>query len=400
MNLAINLRNGKTALLWILTRAALRSRGRTANPVRNIPLCGSNVPCQSLGMNADSCHRREFLSATLALTGAALVPGLTRAAESTRKITVGFLGISHSHFKEKHRLLANTDGWNLVGLCEEDASVRAQGPAGAQWLSAEELFAKAEVVVIESAVQHHARDAKRALLAGKHVHVEKPPADSMEGFRELMNLAAKNKRLLQVGYMWRYHPGLNAVMDAARQGWLGDVYLVRATMNTSVGPEQRHEWAKFRGGAMFELGSHLIDLVVRLLGKPISVMPRLKHSSTMTDRLADNTVAVFEYPRALAIITSSTLQPNAGPQRFFEVLGTNGTAKVQPIEQPSLTIELAKAAGPYAAGKQEVKLPAYRRYEDEFVALGTAIREGTVLVFSTEEELNVQETLMRACEMT
>ena len=351
-------------------------------------------------MNPNSCHRREFLSTTLALTGVALAPSLTIAAASTRQISVGFLGTGHSHFKEKHRLMANTDGWNFVGLCEEDDSVRAKGPSGAPWLSAEELFAKAEVVIVESAVQNHARDAKRALLAGKHVHVEKPPADSMEGFRELMNLAAQRKRLLQVGYMWRYNPGINAVMEAARQGWLGDVYLVRATMNTSVGPEQRREWARFRGGVMFELGSHLIDLLVRLLGKPIKVTPHLKHSSTTNDRLADNTVAVFEYPRALGIITSSPLQPNAGPQRFFEVLGTNGTAKVQPIEQPALTIELAKAAGPYVAGRQEVKLPAYRRYEDEFAALGTAIREGKALAFSAEEELNVQETLMRACEMT
>ncbi len=108
----------------------------------------------------------------------------------------------------------------------------------------------------------------------------------------------------------------------------------------------------------------------------------------MRDALADNTVAVFEYPRALGIITSAPLQPGAGPQRFFEILRTNGTARVQPLEPPSFTVELAKAAGPYAAGRRS-KLPAYRRYVDEFAELAAAIREGKALPVSPAEELTV-----------
>jgi predicted dehydrogenase len=345
------------------------------------------------------CNRREFLGATLALAATGLAPNRPPAAYAPRKITVGFLGTLYSHFRDKHKLISESDDWQLVGLCEEDAAVRAQGPDGARWLSAEQLFAEAEVVVVESAVKDHARDAKRALLANRHVHVEKPPADTLEGFRELIRLAGERKRLLQIGYMWRYNPGINAVLEAARQDWLGDVYLVRGTMNTQVGPEQRREWARFRGGAMFEQGCHLIDPLVRLLGKPIKVTSQLKHSAAVADQLADNTVAVFEFPRALGIITSAPLQPYAGPHRFFEVLGTNGIARVQPLEPPALTVELAKAAGPYAAGKQEVKLPPYRRYVGEFDALAGALREGKPLPVAAEEELNVQEALMRACEM-
>jgi predicted dehydrogenase len=348
---------------------------------------------------APQLPRRQFLAAGLAVTGLALGAKRMGAAESPRKLAVGFLGTAHSHFREKHKVVLESPDWRLVGLCEDDETIRAKGPLGARWLSPEPLFAEAEVIVVESAVQHHARDAKRALLAGKHVHVEKPPADSLDGFRELLQLAAAKQRLLQVGYMWRYHPGLNAALEAARNGWLGDVYLVRATMNTQAGAEQRREWARFRGGAMFEQGCHLIDPLVRLLGRPLKVSPHLKHSAAADDALVDNTVAVFEFPRTLGIVTSAPLQPNAGPQRFFEVLGTNGTARVQPLEPPALVIDLAKAAGPYTAGKQEVKLPAYRRYVDEFAALAAAIRAGQKLPFSAEEELLVQEALLRACEM-
>ncbi len=319
------------------------------------------------------------------------------AAGAPGKLKMGFLGTGHAHFREKHKVIAESG--ELIGLCEEDAVVRAKGPADARWMSAEQLFAEADVVVVESPVKDHARDAKRALLAGKHVHLEKPPADTLPAFRELLQLAADRKRLLQVGYMWRSHPGINAALEAARRGWLGEVYLVRATMNTQASPGQRRDWARFRGGAMFELGCHLIDAVVRLLGKPLRITPHLQHAAMLDDELTDNTVAVFEYPRALAIVTSAPLQPNAGPQRFFEVLGTNGTARVQPLEPPALTFDLAKDAGPYAAGKQDVKLPAYRRYVDEFIALTAAIREGRALPVSAEMELDVQESLLRACEM-
>lgn len=342
--------------------------------------------------------RRRFFSG-LAVAGISVWARASRGAEASRKMNIGFLGISHSHFREKHKVVLESADWKLVGLCEGDEAIRAKGPAGSRWLDAEQLFAEAEVVVVESSVQNHARDAKRALLAGKHVHVEKPPADSLDGFRELLQLAADKKRLLQIGYMWRYNPGINAALEAARQGWLGEVYLVRATINTQVGAEQRREWVRFRGGAMFELGCHLIDPLVRLLGRPLKVTPHLKQFAAVDDGLADNTVAVFEFSRAMGIITSAPLQPNAGPQRFFEILGTNGTARVQPLEQPVFAIELAKAAGPYTAGKQEVKLPAYRRYVDEFVELAAAIRNGRALPFSTEVELNVQEALLWACDM-
>ncbi len=350
-------------------------------------------------MKHHSCSRREFLAAALTIAGAASMPSRAFAAEGSVRIPVGFLGTGYSHFREKHKVITESPIWNLVGLCEEDESVRAKGPAEAHWLSAKELFAAAEIVIVESAVAHHARDAKRALLAGRRVHVEKPPADSLQGFADLLAIAAERKRLLQVGYMWRYNPGINAALDAARKGWLGDVYLVRATMNTQAGPDQRREWARFRGGAMFDQGCHLIDPLIRLLGKPTKVTPYLKHTAATDDLLADNTVAVFEFPRALGIITSAPLQPNAGPQRFFEILGTNGTAKVQPLEQPALSIDLAKAAGPYPTGRHDVKLPVYRRYVDEFDELASAIREQKALPYSIEVEMNVQEALMRACEM-
>jgi predicted dehydrogenase len=97
---------------------------------------------------------------------------------------------------------------------------------------------------------------------------------------------------------------------------------------------------------MFELGSHLVDAVVRLLGKPNAVTPFARHHGKFEDSLKDNNVAVLEYERAAAVLINTALQIGATPQRSFEVLGTNGTAALQPLEPSALTIELAKPAGP------------------------------------------------------
>src|SRR5688572_24957373 len=109
--------------------------------------------------SATSISRREFVAACAA--GAILSDGISmvRAAESTPRLKVGFLGTGHSHFKDKYLLLRDSPGWELVGLCEENEAVRAKGPPGARWLSAAELFAAVDVVVVESAVQQHASDA-------------------------------------------------------------------------------------------------------------------------------------------------------------------------------------------------------------------------------------------------
>jgi len=345
-------------------------------------------------MNRAHTSRRRFLASTAAAT---LALSIAPSAEPTRRLKAGFLGTAHSHFTEKFRIISTSAGWDLVGVCERDANLRARGPDNARWISETELLEKCEVVIVESPVADHAADARLALDAGRHVHVEKPPADSVAGLRDVLHLAANKKRLLQVGYMWRHHPGIQAVLEASRQGWLGDVYLVRAGINTTARPEQRAEWARFPGGMMFELGCHLLDPMIRLLGRPNKVTPTLQRTSPAADSLADNCLAVLEFSKALGVVSSAALQPNAHSQRFFEILGTNGTAKVQPLEPAVLTIDLAQPAGPYVKGRQEIKLPEYRRYLNEFEVLLRAIRSGEPLEVTAETELNVHEALMMAC---
>lgn len=348
-------------------------------------------------------HRRSFLCRTVLASTAVALPVFPNAAAPSaeavaRRPKVGFLGVAYSHAAEKIRLLRESKDFEFVGIwAESEALAGRYRDQGVRIRGRDEILKDSEVVVVESAVSTHASLALEALEAGCHVHLEKPPAETLPDFERVLGAARTRNRRLQVGYMWRHHPGLNAVFDAVRAGWLGEVFLVRATINNTLEKARRAEWAEFKGGVLFELGSHMVDAVVRLLGRPNRVSPVLKTHGSSTDTLADNNVVVFEYPKTTAVITSSTLQPNAGAYRAFEVFGTQGTAVVRPMEPPAVELELTEAAGPYRRGRQTLSLPAYRRYEGEFAELVRSLREGLPLPVSLDLERDVQETLLKAC---
>jgi len=336
-------------------------------------------------------NRRTF---ALALGAAALgAPGLRAGA---RRFKVGVLGAGHSHAAPKIKLLGAHPRFELIGVAEDSAAVR-KSYAGLNWISREEVLARSEVVFIESEVRDHAHDALAALRAGRHVHVEKPPSAQWNEVKEMIELARKEKLLFQTGYMWRYNPGMTAIFAAVRGGWLGEVYQVRAMMNNQLPRDRRAEWGEFKGGAFFEQASHLVDAVVRLLGQPLKATPILQ--SREQDSLVCNNAAVLEYPKALAIITNATHQPNAGAHRMFEVLGTNGTMTLRPIEPPVLEVDFAKPAGPYQAGQQSIPMPKYERYAGDIDDLAAALAGEKPLAASLDDELLVQEWVLRASGM-
>lgn len=311
-------------------------------------------------------------------------------------IGIGFLGTSHSHGQGKVETVLANPAFQLIGVTEPTPKHKDVPVLTRQALLQHPGI---QVIAVESAVRDHARDGLAVLEAGKHLHLEKAPADNFRDFEKIVALARRKNLLLQVGYMWRYHPGINLALDAARQGWLGQVYLVRACIGNSLAADRRPEWAEFKGGNMFELGGHILDPVVRLLGRPRRVTPFLNKHGKFDDTLADNTAAVLEFDGAMAILHGSNLQPNSSKYRAFEIHGTNGAIVINPIEPPAVTVDLAKAAGPYKAGSQQVPMPPYKRYVDDFVELAAAIRGEARLRVSYDEDLLVQEILLRASGM-
>lgn len=343
--------------------------------------------------------RRSFL---ILAAGAVGAPGRGFPSPQKNPVSIGWLGASHSHAASKLEVLRSSPDWRLVGICERDPKLQeALRKQGIAILSRDELLRHPEiqVIAVESPVRGHAADGLAVLEAGKHLHLEKAPAGNMAAFQQIVGLARKKGLLLQVGYMWRYHHAIARALEAARQGWLGPVYLVKATISNQLAVNRRSDWGEFAGGIMFELGGHVIDPMVRLMGRPRKVTPFLRKDGAFDDTLKDNTVAVLEWEKAIGIVQGAALQPGSSRYRALEIHGTNGGAIVNPIEPPALTIDLQKAAGPYSVGIQKVEVPKYRRFVDDFAELAAAVRGESKLRTTYDEDLMVHETLLRCSGM-
>jgi predicted dehydrogenase len=266
-------------------------------------------------------------------------------------------------------------------------------------MSEEELLRDPSInmIVVECRAWEALPWGKQVIDAGKHLHLEKPPGNDWNAFKQLMNEARDNKLLVQAGYLWRWHEGVMAAIDAAKKGWLGEVFMVRGTMNSDRDAEQRATEAHYKGGGLFELSGHVIDRVIEVLGRPRAVKSWLRHDTSVPDKLADNNLAVFEYDKALAVITQSAKMSGSGDHRSFEILGTDGSFVLNPESNPPrMQVNMRKPQGPYKAGWQNITLPPQPRFVGDFKELARAIKSGQPLKHSYDHELLLQETLLRA----
>lgn len=355
-----------------------------------------------------SLPRRDFLgsAAYAALAAAALPDGRLSAVEEPNanapRIKIGQIGVGHAH-ASKLSVYRKSPAYEIVGICEPDAQLRkrAEGQAvyrDLPWMTTEQLLnvPGLQGVLIETQVRDLLSTAELCIAAGKHIHLDKPAGDSLPHFRRILDAAQKQKLLVQLGYMFRYNPGVLLLHELLKQGWLGDVFEVHTVMSKVVPAGQRKALAEFPGGIMFELGCHVIDLVVGILGKPSSVAS-FPQQAVAGDGLKDNMLAVFTYPKALASVKSSAIEVDGGARRHLVVCGTGGTLHIQPLDNPSARLTLSEAHGDYKRGLQEIKLPQYERYVADAADMARILRGEKPSDFSYEHDFIVQETLLQAC---
>jgi predicted dehydrogenase len=321
------------------------------------------------------------------------------------RIKIGQIGVGHAH-ASKLAVYRKSADYEVVGIVEPDADLRKRAELqdafrGLPWMSQDRLLGTPglQAVLVETRVGALLRTAEACVAEGKHVHIDKPAGESLPHFRKILDNAARQKLLVQMGYMYRYNPAVVRLRDFLARGWLGEVFEVHAVMSKVVGPGERRRLAAFRGGILFELGCHVLDLVVGLLGKPSAVTPFAQHVSRLDDRLMDNMLAVLSYPRATATVKSSAVEVEGFERRHLVVCGTEGTFHIQPLDNPAGRIALSRARGKHRKGIQDIHFPRYVRYVDDAADMARIIRGEKPADFSYQHDLAVQEALMKACAL-
>jgi predicted dehydrogenase len=362
-----------------------------------------------------SFSRREFASQSLSgltpfLAGAflpSLMPSPTLGHAQTR-IRVGQIGTKHGHASGKHEAVTKlSDHFELIGVVEEDQAQRERVQKTAvfqscTWMTVDQLLSQPglQLVLIETEIDQLLNMAEKCLRAGMHVHLDKPAGTSMEQFQRVAKLASDSKRIMQLGYMFRSNTAFQFLFNAVKQGWLGEVFEIHGVISKKLSNSDRADPTRYRGGSMFELGCHLIDAVVTILGKPQSISPFNTKTIPDVDQLNDNCLVVFRYPKATASIRSSMVEVDGGRRRQFVVCGTKGTIEILPLEPPQLTLTLDQAIGGFRKGTQTVELTKMTgRYDGDLLSLASAIRGESEYPYSVQHDLTVQECVLKASEM-
>lgn len=343
--------------------------------------------------------RRTFVAGSV-MTASAV---FARAEDPARpKIKIGQIGVGHAH-ASKLAVYRESNDYEVVGIVESDAELRqwAESQPAFQdlpWLTREQLLALpgVQAVLVETHVSDLLDAAEACISAGKHVHLDKPAGESFSRYRRLLETAARQKLLVQMGYMYRYNPGVILLRQALKMGWLGDVFEVAAVMSKVVPPVERRKLAAYPGGIMFELGCHVIDLVVGVLGKPDRVTAFPRHTSAIDDGLPDNMLAVLEYPHATASVRSSALEVDGFSRRHLTVCGNEGTFHIQPLDDPAVRATFSVPHADYRAGYQDIRLPKFKRYIADAADMAAIVRGEKAPDFSYKHDLAVQETVLRA----
>jgi predicted dehydrogenase len=347
-------------------------------------------------------QRRDFLK----YAGTAALAAAPAVADAPKpRIKVGQIGVGHAH-ATKLAVYRRAPDYEVVGVVEPDEGLRKRAgglPAfrDLPWLTREQLLNTPglQAVLVETRVADLLDNAEACVTAGKHVHIDKPPGDSLPKLRGILEAATKQKLLVQMGYMYRYNPGVLLLRDFLKKGWLGEPFEVHAVMGKVVDAPERRELAKFPGGIMFELGCHVLDVVLSILGKPTTVSGHVRHVSKLDDKLADHMLGVFEFPKALGTVTASAVEVDGFARRHLVVCGTEGTVHIQPLDNPAARVAFSKSRGEYKAGYQDVKLPKYERYVADAADMAKVIRGEKPSDFPPEHDLAVQEALLKACGM-
>jgi predicted dehydrogenase len=162
----------------------------------------------------------------------------------------------------------------LRWLCEVSqdllAEASARYPQAQTTTSFEEMLADPELdaVVIATPVVTHYELSKQALLAGKHVFVEKPQAQSSAEAEELVSLAEQSGLVLMPGYLLLYHPALAMLKQLVDDGELGEVLYVYGNRQ-NLGKIRRDE------NALWSIGAQDLSMILHLVGEePVEAWAR------------------------------------------------------------------------------------------------------------------------------
>ena len=240
-----------------------------------------------------------------------------------RSLRIGVAGLGYWG-PNLARNFAALPGCELTWCCDPSEAARArEAPKfpGARFTDRfEDLLADPELdaVVLATPVPSHAELAVRVLESGKHCFVEKPLAQSVAGAERAVAAAEASGRVLMVGHLLEYHPGIRKLKELTDSGELGERIFYIYGNRLNLGKLRADE------NALWSLGAHDVSVVLHLAGEEPS--EAIAHGeSYVREGVQDVVFCFLRFPSGLsAHLHLSWLDPHK--ERRFTVVGSGRMA--------------------------------------------------------------------------
>ena len=159
-----------------------------------------------------------------------------------------------------------------------------------------------DAVVIATPVEKHFLLAKEALLANKHVFIEKPMTTNLHEAEELISLAKKNKKIIFIGHILHYHPAIAQIKKMLGEGDLGRLQYIYSN-RLNLGKIRREE------NILWSFAPHDISVILSLVGEePVEI--KAFGTNILHPSIADTTMTHLRFPSGIsAHIYVSWLHP-------------------------------------------------------------------------------------------
>ena len=326
-----------------------------------------------------------------------------------KKIKVAQIGTSvNSHGVQIWRsLLKQSDVFDVVGYAFPE-NEREKFPSkmkyfdGYREMTVEEILSDPEIeaVVVETEEIYLTKYALMVAKAGKHLHMEKPGGCEIADFEELVSVLREKKLIFSTGYMYRFNPKIREALQRIKSGELGRIYSVEAHMSCAHTSDIREWLSTFRGGMMFFLGCHLIDLIYQIQGEPDEVIPL--NCSTGIDGIhtEDYGMAVFKYRNGVSFAKTCDTERGGFLRRQLVICGEKGTIEIKPLEvlvdngQYTVSNECFDSGWfkPWVTTESEV----HNRYDGMMYNFAELIN-GKENPYTYDYELGLYRLVLRAC---
>jgi 1,5-anhydro-D-fructose reductase (1,5-anhydro-D-mannitol-forming) len=269
----------------------------------------------------------------------------------------------------------------LWGVVSRDPA-KAARYAARVWTSLEEALRDPaiEAVYVATPVFLHAPLAIAALRAGRHVLCEKPTAMNYAEALEMVRTGREAGRLFGVAYYRRMYPKLHRARELLAAGAIGRPVLAEINCHGWLPAQDgARSWLldprQAGGGPLYDIGSHRIDVLNFLFGKPIAVAAQLSNAVHQT-AVEDNATVLIEYQAGLRGVVDVRWHSRVA-RDGFRIVGTDGEMDLNPLNGPALV---------YPGGAEELPCSPNVHYPcvENFVG---AVLDGALLASSGESSL-------------